>query len=389
MFKKAIAILPVGAIVALASAATATAAEPGVPYPPSSLIAAVDFDFSTHDERAPGSDNWPITWSDDGHQYAAWGDGGGFGGTNSKGRVSLGVARIEGPMDAYQGFNVWGGLDPENKAQFEGKSYGILSLAGVLYMWWGPGSGTTSYGQTRLAVSFDKSATWTLSDWDLTESDDQLIMPTILNFGQDYAGARDGFVYHYFIRREPTTSGLGIHRGGDPPTGKIDLARAPVDSMMTLEDWRFFAGIDGSGGPLWSPDASARVPVFEDPNGVGWNSSAGYNEGLGRYLLITEHTESLNGRMGIFDAPEPWGPWTTVAYFDDPPFGDGAVPASTFFWNFANKWSSADGREFILIFTGTGSNDSWNTVAGTFTLRDLFADGFESGDTSAWSSTVP
>jgi hypothetical protein len=28
--------------------------------------------------------------------YAAWGDGGGFGGTESIGRASFGVARIEG-----------------------------------------------------------------------------------------------------------------------------------------------------------------------------------------------------------------------------------------------------------------------------------------------------
>lgn len=86
-------------------------------------------------------------------------------------------------------------------------------------MWWGPGSGTTSYGEARLAFSDDKGAHWTLSDWDLIDSDEQLIMPTICNFGRDYAGARDTFVYHYFIRKEPVGSGLGIHLGGDPPFG--------------------------------------------------------------------------------------------------------------------------------------------------------------------------
>jgi hypothetical protein len=47
-------------------------------------------------------------------------------------------------------------------------------------------------------------------------------------------------------------------------------------------------------------------------------------------------------------------------------FGEPYVEASTFFWNFSNKWLSSDGRDFVLVFTGVGSNDSWNTVHGTF-----------------------
>src|SRR5687767_11439891 len=95
------------------------AAEPvKPPYPPSPVIARAEFDFSTHRRLAPGSDNWPTTWADDGHLYSAWGDGGGFGGTNSKGRVLLGVARIEGDASNYTGKNVWGGFEPEQPAQF-------------------------------------------------------------------------------------------------------------------------------------------------------------------------------------------------------------------------------------------------------------------------------
>ncbi len=111
------------------------------PYPASEVITSVVFDSGSHDPRAPGSDNWPITWADDGNQYTAWGDGGGFGGTNSDGRVSLGVARVEGPGDDYHGHNVWGGKDGDVAATFGGKSYGILSVGGVLYMWVAPGSG--------------------------------------------------------------------------------------------------------------------------------------------------------------------------------------------------------------------------------------------------------
>ena len=89
--------------------APSTIAAQASPYPQSSEVTDVTFDWSTHNEEAPGSDNWPITWADDGHQYTSWGDGGGFGGTNFDGRVSLGVARVEGSASSYQGYNVWGG----------------------------------------------------------------------------------------------------------------------------------------------------------------------------------------------------------------------------------------------------------------------------------------
>ena len=43
------------------------------PYPTSDFITAVDFNWSTRVKLAPGSDNWPITWSDDDHQYTSAG----------------------------------------------------------------------------------------------------------------------------------------------------------------------------------------------------------------------------------------------------------------------------------------------------------------------------
>jgi hypothetical protein len=328
----------------------------------SPVISEMILHWETHDRRADGSDNWPVTWADDDHQYTSWGDGPGFDPNGD--RMSLGFARVEGEKDNYQGVNLWGG-------PFDGKSYGIISIQGILYAWWGPGSGRTSYGETRMLISSDKGNSWTQSSWDFTDVDQDLIMPTILNFGKDNAGARDNYVYHYFIRKEPVdTSGLGIHKGGSPATGKIDLARVPNDQLMDIAAYEFFAGLDGAGDPTWSSDASQRVPVFEDSNGVGWNLSANYNAGLGRYMLMTQHTAHPAGLMGLFDAPEPWGPWTTIEYHDTVPFGDGHVSDNTFFWTFSNKWASADGLDFVMIFSGINSNDTWNTVEGTFVLRN-------------------
>ena len=83
------------------------------PYPASGVIRGFSLNWDSLQRLAPGSGDWPITWADDDNQYTIWGNGGGFGGTDSDGRVYMGFGRIEGPKDNYQAFNVWGGKDAE------------------------------------------------------------------------------------------------------------------------------------------------------------------------------------------------------------------------------------------------------------------------------------
>ncbi len=344
---------------------------PRAPYPASSIIRDVSFDRGSHIREAEGSDNWPTTWADDGHLYTAWGDGGGFGGSGKKGRVSLGVARVEGSASNYQGHNVNGGISPEGGTTWpdngdEGKSYGMLSLSGDLYMWVTGGKRKNLFSFVSLYRSDDKGRTWSNNGNSVrfTEEGEGLSVPTILNFGQDYAGARDNFVYHYFIE---TQGQVSRHLRVNKP-GRIHLLRVDRNSMMNKSAYEYFSGTPQN--PSWSSNRSASVPVFEDPNGVGWNVAASYNAGLGRYILTTEHTQSHDGWLGIFDAPEPWGPWTTVLYDNNGNWENfnGSTDGS-FYWNFPTKWISADGKSFTMVFTGgnPGDLDSWNTINGTFT----------------------
>ena len=331
------------------------------PYPQSNLITGVSFDWSSHVRYAHGSDNWPITWADDDNQYTTWGDGGGFGGSNRKGRVSLGIARVEGPADAYRGYNVWGGVNAERTAQFTGKSYGIISIDHTLYVWRsGAGSNTTAYDFQQLFKSGDHGRTWVGADWRFT-GEDGFFIPTFLQFGRDYASARDGYVYIYAPNLK--TDQWEIHRPGD-----IGLIRVPNDRLFDRESYQFFAGTEPDGKPVWTAQVRDRKPVFVDAiNGV-MCTSAIYNSGLGKYLLVTEHSQLAKGNIGIYEAPEPWGPWSTVLFQTG--FGVPHVQANTFFWNFSNKWTSADGQRFTLLFTGHDANDSWNTVEGRFRMSD-------------------
>ncbi|HEX2099056.1 MAG TPA: hypothetical protein VHF69_00245 [Candidatus Synoicihabitans sp.] len=381
----------VGAFVGLVATSRSGAT---APYPPSPVVADVELDWTTHRREAPGSDNWQLTWADDDQLYGFWGDGGGLGGTNDQGRVGLGFGRIEGGWQDYRGTNVWGGVDAANPAQFAGKSWGTISVDGVLYAWIVPdhpdpavlGGGKEAaeawprdhYRYIFLARSTDRGATWTRASWRWWREDD-LTIPTFLNFGRDNAGARDAYVYSYFVRPErPDVTqgnfGLSVHR-----PGVLFLARARHDQLFDGRDaYEWFTGlVDGQ--PQWGP-LSAKRPVFEDPAGAGWSVSASHAPGINRYLLATEHETSSSGALGLFDAPEPWGPWTTVKYWTvEEPFG-AQRPGSTlpwkhnvFFFSFVPKWWSADGREFTLLFTGAGKgldNDSLNTIRGRFVLRE-------------------
>jgi hypothetical protein len=326
------------------------------PYPPSPVIKEVIWDHSSHRQAAPGSDLWPITWADDDNLYTVWGDGGGFGGTDSEGRVTLGVARIAGNPDNLQATNVFGGKNPEAPADFNGKSNGLISIDGVLYL---HVIEEGKWLRAKIGRSTDHGKTWTFNSstgWDFAEPDGAFSDLTFLNFGKDYQGARDGYVYVY-------SQGKRASMTPDFLTASIAMFRVLKAQLMNRSAYEYFAGLDANNNPRWTKEIAARKPVFSDPNGVGWGVRVEYNPGLKRYLLTTFH--AWDGSWGIFDAPKPWGPWTTVAYYNqwldaEPKFG----------FSFPAKWLSADGKRLVMVWSGTGKYDTWNTTAGSFLLHD-------------------
>ena len=115
-------------------------------------------------------DNGPVTWADDDNQYLVWGEGGGFGGTNSIGGSSIGVARIEENWYNYKTSNVWDGFDTENEHDVIehdviGKSYCIVCVNSVLYMWVGMlNAKEDQFKEVKIAHSKDHGASWQFTD---------------------------------------------------------------------------------------------------------------------------------------------------------------------------------------------------------------------------------
>ncbi len=135
--------------------------------------------------------------------------------------------------------------------------------------------------------------------------------PHFLQFGRDYAGAPDDFVYAYSSAGD---DGIAAWSAGDATF----LARVPRRRILERSAWEFYAGTPG-GVPAWSPALEKAVPVFRYPRKTGENEVV-YHPGLRRYLLLNwafidcaNHMfGSLHSELSVFESANPWGPWSTV-----------------------------------------------------------------------------
>jgi hypothetical protein len=101
-------------------------------------------------------------------------------------------------------------------------------------------------------------------------------------------------------------------------------------------------------GLLWSDPARSGIT---------------YKAGLQRYLWCQigpgEDTRFAGG-FAVYDAPEPWGPWTTVFHTDAWDTGPGESAS------LPTKWMSPDGLTVHLVFSG---GDHFSVRKGTLALR--------------------
>jgi hypothetical protein len=138
--------------------------------------------------------------------------------------------------------------------------------------------------------------------------------------------------------------------------------------MQQQSAYEFFQRADAAGAPEWVAEVTQAQPVITDPNGVTPGSVV-YDPGLKRFLLTCFHVGP--GQLGVFDAPNPWGPWTTIAYYED--WGQMAADGEGLTCGFPQKWMSADGLTLWSIFSvygdgakrGINAHDRFNLVKAT------------------------
>jgi CubicO group peptidase (beta-lactamase class C family) len=313
------------------------------PYPASGVIRGIEWAPAEKIIRqAKGSDNWPVTWGDDDALYTAYGDGNGFEPRVPK-KLSLGLAKITGMPPRVEGTNLRAAsIETLGDGARGEKASGMLMVEGVLHLW------LRNATNAQLAWSEDRGATWKRADWKFTRS---FGAPTFLNFGKNYEGARDGFVYVYSHDSDSAYE----------PSDRMVLARVPKDRVRERSAYEFLKQA-GEDGPVWTNNLEERGAVFEN-RGKCYRSGISYNAGLKRYLwcqTLPGTDARFGGGFGIYDAPEPWGPWTTVFHTNNWDVGPGETSS------FPTNWFSADGLSGWLVFSG---DDSFSVREARFVTK--------------------
>ncbi len=320
------------------TAAAAFSQDPVPPYPPSPAVESIEWaSIDSIVRLARDGDNWPVTWADDDALYTTWGDGTGFAPKVEK-KLSCGFARVTGTPPKIAGENIRSQAEQLGQGREGKKGWGMLSVGGRLYL--ALGHADQRGGQSQLAWSDDHAKSWTLADWKFREFG----LVGYVNFGRDYAGARDDFVYAY------------SHDGpqADTPADRFVLMRVPKDKLHERAAWEFFARLDRD-EPQWTSEVSRRGAVFTHQDAC-LRSAIVYCAPLKRYLWWQQLPQPkgaadrgdtrFSGGFGIYDAPEPWGPWTTAYFTPKWDVGPGEHA------DFPAKWMSDDGHTLYLVFSG-------------------------------------
>jgi hypothetical protein len=347
-------------------------------YCHSSAIWSMMWNWSSGFNQQNSSDLWAQTWGADGNDYAFFGDGLGFFGSGAK--LSFGIGELTGapgPIAPSDAINVYGG---EN--ELEGKATSLLAVGSNYYaigsVWQStdpPNNGYGAPGHVEIEYSPGNPSSWqsNYAAWTFCVSG---VNPSgfcpgwFLQYGPGYAGAEDSYVYIYGMTSQ------SFFGSSTPGPAYTYLFRVPSDQILSQQAYEAFTGLDNDGNPLWSSTWTDMQPVFTDrgpqPMGI---SAVVYNSALGRF--IAEGQGGFVNQAAFYDAPNPWGPWTSIGYYNsnaDNTGGWGNLGTNTFTLgqtgdslgiNFINKWSTASTMWAVFSSDGIAStNASLPSLAG-------------------------
>ena len=333
-------------------------------------------------------DMWPVTWGADGNLYGAAGDNMDSpmnfwkitGDPNKAHSWSVAIWNIHNrPVDPAVYCH-----RPHVHPEFGVKPAGLLSMNGVIYL----ATELHNYGEdpgfrrqqnisSWIITTADFGQTWNL---DATPQDfftGRLSSPHFIQFGQDYSGGRDGYVYASFPSAEDggEANSPSYWENGD----FLLLGRVPKEKILERSAWEFCNGVDALNRPSWSKDDSQAKPVFSYFHMTGEDHIT-YNPGLKRYILGNYSfvdpqgnprpyhqswpESSQRSQLTLYEAPESWGPWSLFYRDDDWGRLGGYQPI------FPAKWMSEDGKTMWMV--SSGSYEDYNFTIQKFELETSY-----------------
>ncbi len=326
---------------------------PTSPYPRSKLIKGIR--WLTEPIRYPGSngDAWSCTWADDGHIYSTADDCTGIENSNNS---NLALFRIEGESPTHR-INLVNPMDPYGGICYHDRSdtwkaNGLICIDGVLYMSVSQHSSAFEYGDliqrtydASIIKSTDHGKTWSPKTRDPMFPSPRFSTPYFVQFGKNYEGAMDEYIY--------AVGGTSWNNGN-----YLTLGRVPRNLIGNLRagDWEMFDGFDAQANPKWwqyQPNAQWRQeqPIFKFRNCTSMTGMH-YVPAIDRFLLPEWAYVDLDSAdpwrqtfFHLYEAPKPWGPWSLVHVEED--FGKAWYNPSL-----PSKWFEEEGRRMWMVCGG-------------------------------------
>ncbi|MDQ0920702.1 DUF4185 domain-containing protein [Paenibacillus sp. V4I5] len=343
---------------------------------------------------ASQGDLWASCWADDGHLYAANGDGKGFTlGSTSPNSIppappnpDIAVNRISGSIGSLSGATlatnhavgqIW-----NTSGSYNRKPTGMVCVNGELYLAVQDlNLDFNDAPNATIAKSTDHGTTWTWNTAAPMFNNHTFTTIMFLDYGQNSAwNTFDNYVYAYGLDNNWRDS--FDNTVSDP--NKLFLARIPKSSIQNRTTWEFYTG-DLNGNATWSSDINLRKPVLQDdrriyastrdsahPSNTSVLSQGGivYNKALNRYLYTswTEYT------FEFYEAPQPWGPWKKFMTKDFGGYPWSDTKNGGYTTVIPSKYISADGKTmYVQSNTFVGGATNYN-----FSLRKFVVEPYVS-----------
>jgi len=326
--------------------------------------------YSTVQIAGGDGDLWPSCWADDDNLYTANGDGSAFYKSNTSHDIT--VSRISGTPPSLTATSLSNSMGTNwIGSGFSRKPTGMLCIDSTLYLAFQnlDGVNFNSAPAASIAKSTDYGNTWT---WDSSApmfggAGKAPLFTTIffLDYGKDSVNATDQYVYAY-----------GLDNNWREQQA-LYLGRVPPGSIQTRSAWQFYAGTNSSGSPLWTSDITQKEPVLVDTrllypvmfgtdcpsqNPVIAQGGVVYDKPLQRYIFASWSCATHE----IYEAPQPWGPWSHVLSNDFGPLR-GTYNRGQYGTSIPSKFISSDGKTLMLQ-----SNVCCDENSYTFSLRKLY-----------------